>query len=184
MGAPELLHIPDCRCIINWNSNKEKSKVRQSRHSRKYKNRKQQNRQSFFISFVSSHNSLTLYIKNRKNNKPGSVRKAKPCDNHLSKLQITLQLQRPTRSINPGNESCCSALLQMRFSILFLFPEIWWALTPPFHPYLRNKFRRRYIFCGTICQYSDYTITYAITEYCPVITRHFFRWSPDFRSLP
>ena len=43
-------------------------------------------------------------------------------------------------------------LLQMRFAMPYLLPDMRWALTPPLHPY---PFRR-FIFCGTFCRQKGY----------------------------
>lgn len=102
--------------------------------------------------------------------------------NHLSATQITLCFKRSTCSISPEKQLLLD-LAPNEVYRLHLLPDARWSLTPPFHPCVRQS-RPRYIFCCTVCQLRALHKSfrkYAASVCCPVIIRHFFRRSPDFR---
>ncbi len=98
---------------------------------------------------------------------------------HLSRIQISLYLQQPTRSCEgkPSYRNCnyCLALLQMRLAMRHPLPSARWALTPPFHPYLGNQGG---LFSVALAVMAPSPVP------CPVVNRHLFRRSPDFPLSP
>ena len=66
----------------------------------------------------------------------------------------------------------------MRFALPHPLPDARRSLTPPFHPY--PFYNGRYIFCCTVCRTR--ALHCCSSRIRPVITRHFFRRSPDFAS--
>ena len=98
--------------------------------------------------------------------------------NHLSETQITLRLKQPTRSYGPENplplgfapnEVCTAAPVTGCAGVSYT------AFSPL--PAMEDG---RYIFCCTVCRMRTlHRCSYRIR---PVITRHFFRRSPDFAS--
>ena len=86
--------------------------------------------------------------------KPSSVLRFRS-DNHSSGMLVTAHLLRSTRKHRAGRSQTLSylILLQERFTLPILSPELRWALTPPFHHCL--CFRRSHrlcLFCGTVCR--------------------------------
>ena len=88
--------------------------------------------------------------------------------------KITLQLQRSTRSIRSENQTSA-------------WPCSKWGLHCRFHYRKRGSllhclftltFITRYVFCCTLCHVTPTNRHFTR----PVITRHFFRRSPDFTS--
>ena len=70
-------------------------------------------------------------------------------DGHSSETHIATCLMQSTRVIEPKHSMAQLALaighpylilLPMGFSMPDLLPDLRWALTPPFHPYLLNSF--------------------------------------------
>ncbi len=81
-----------------------------------------------------------------------------------------------------GTPNCCMILLQMRFAYAIAVARDAVGSYPAFSPLPFQAV----IFCSTFCQAKSY----ALMDFskrttilpCPVITRHLFRWSPDFTS--
>lgn len=80
-------------------------------------------------------------------------------------------------------------LLQMRLAMRRLLPNARWSLTPPFHPYNSCLRKNCGLFSvalsveqGVMQKIARRKFTTALL--LPVITRHFFRRSPDFSSPP
>ncbi|MDF2562943.1 MAG: hypothetical protein K0R99_4389 [Microbacterium sp.] len=69
-----------------------------------------------------------------------------PVDGHLSRRHVAVPLQR----WDSADRVCipCLTLLRTRFTVRVVSPRPRWSLTPPFHPYRRE--RRRSAFCGTV----------------------------------
>ena len=98
--------------------------------------------------------------------------------NHLSETQITLRLKQPTRSYGPENplplgfapnEVCTAAPVTGCAGVSYT------AFSPL--PAMEDG---RYIFCCTVCRMR--ALHFCSFRIRPVITRHFFRRSPDFAS--
>lgn len=75
----------------------------------------------------------------------------------------------------------CLALLQMGVTRPQCYHLRRWSLTPPFHPYLLFASKKQAVrfllhFLSEIRLCKKLTAA----DFCPVITRHFFRRSPDF----
>ncbi|GAK59028.1 hypothetical protein U27_06004 [Candidatus Vecturithrix granuli] len=86
--------------------------------------------------------------------KPSSVLRFRS-DNHSSGMLVTVHLLRSTRKHRAGYSQTLSylILLQERFTLPILSPELRWALTPPFHHCLcSGKSHRLCLFCGTVCR--------------------------------
>ncbi len=77
--------------------------------------------------------------------KPGSVRRLSPPGDHSSGTPLARRLKQPTRTTGPERPGgfpprrSYSVLLPVGFALPSPLLETRWALTPPFHPYLRPK---------------------------------------------
>ncbi len=70
-------------------------------------------------------------------------------------MPVTAHLLRSTRKHRAGHSHAFSylILLQERFTLPILSPELRWALTPPFHHCLcLHRSHRLCFFCGTVCR--------------------------------
>ena len=83
--------------------------------------------------------------------KPGSV-----VDSHSSGINVTVYLERPTRSQRGSRcRGTYLVLLRVGFTMPPLLPAVRCALTAPFHPYLYSRTNhRRSTLCGTFRRLS------------------------------
>ena len=85
--------------------------------------------------------------------KPDSVE-----GDHLSRPSVARRLERCTRLLGGQRQRSLFHLAPDGVWLATVSPQRWWALTPPFHPYLRRLrrvFRRwRFPFCATFRRLS------------------------------
>ncbi len=74
--------------------------------------------------------------------------------------------------------NCCLILLQMRFTSHNCY-QLCGSLL---HCLFTLTIFMAVIFLLHYLSKPDYTRIYVVTKFCPVVTRHFFRRSPDFLS--
>jgi hypothetical protein len=103
--------------------------------------------------------------------------------NHLSRMQVTLHLKRSTCSKSPEN-NCCLILLQMRFAGYICY-QIYGSLLHCLFTLTNGLMFAVYFLLHYLSVTGFVQIMENCTKpiYCPVIIRHFFRRSPDFRLI-
>lgn len=109
--------------------------------------------------------TLDLYSETRAPHKPGSVLR-----DHLSKDELALVLKRPYPEVSGQPQPSLLGLAPDGVCLARGSPRGWWALIPPFHPYLLSK--KAVCLCGTLLDLRP----------LDVIQRPAL-WSPDFPLL-